>query len=66
MGDDVEDQLEICKNITSGVVEFPVDRPVDPLIEDMIRKLLTQDATARLGCVADGVKAVQRHAVYQV
>jgi CRP-like cAMP-binding protein len=65
VGDDVNDHLDICRRITCGVLEWPPDRPVDPRFVDMITQLLVQDPTARLGCMAEGCKAVEKHVVYE-
>ncbi|XP_064614765.1 cAMP-dependent protein kinase catalytic subunit PRKX-like [Liolophura sinensis] len=54
-----ENPFGIYQKILSGKIEFP--RHLDSVAKDLIRKLLHQDRTRRLGCMKLGGEDVKRH-----
>ena len=56
---DDESTFQIYKKILEGVIEFP--RRFDPKAKDIVRKLLSQDRSRRLGCMAGAGADVMNH-----
>jgi serine/threonine protein kinase len=49
----------IYEKILSGKIDWP--RHIDPVAKDLIKKLLVQDRTKRLGNMKNGTEDVKRH-----
>lgn len=54
-----ESPFGIYQKILAGRVEYP--RHIDQKAKDMIKKLLAQDRTKRLGCIKGGALSVKNH-----
>jgi len=54
-----ENPFGIYQKILAGRVEYP--RHIDQKAKDVIRKLLAQDRTKRLGCIKGGAQSVKNH-----
>lgn len=54
-----ENPFGIYQKILAGRVEFP--RHIDSKAKDLVKKLLTQDRTKRLGCIKGGVNTIKTH-----
>ncbi|KAJ8974336.1 hypothetical protein NQ317_005677 [Molorchus minor] len=50
---------EFMKKILSGKIEWP--RHLDPIAKDLVKKLLVQDRTKRLGNMKSGAEDIKRH-----
>jgi len=53
----------IYEKILSGKIDWP--RQVEPLAKDLIKKLLVQDRTKRLGNMKNGAEDVKRHRYFK-
>lgn len=51
----------IYKKILSGKLEWPKHTGLDPAAKDLVKKLLVQDRTKRLGSMKSGAEDVKRH-----
>ena len=49
----------IYEKILAGKIEWP--RHMDPIAKDLVKKLLVQDRTKRLGNMKNGAEDVKRH-----
>ena len=49
----------IYEKILGGKIEWP--RHIDPVAKDLVKRLLVQDRTKRLGCLKNGAEDVKRH-----
>lgn len=49
----------IYEKILSGKIEWP--RHMDPVAKDLVKKLLVQDRTKRLGNMKNGAEDIKRH-----
>ncbi|XP_017482092.1 PREDICTED: protein kinase DC2 isoform X2 [Rhagoletis zephyria] len=54
-----ENPFGIYEKILSGKIEWP--RHMDPIAKDLVKKLLTNDRTKRLGNMKNGADDVKRH-----
>lgn len=54
-----EQPFGIYEKILAGKIEFP--RHMDPVAKDLIKKLLVQDRTKRLGNMKNGAEDVKKH-----
>jgi protein kinase X len=54
-----ENPFGIYQKILAGRVEYP--RHIDQKAKDLVKKLLAQDRTKRLGCIKGGVNSVKTH-----
>mmetsp|Transcript_11463 Transcript_11463/g.22836 ORF Transcript_11463/g.22836 Transcript_11463/m.22836 type:complete len:346 (+) Transcript_11463:268-1305(+) len=59
-----ESPFGIYQKILAGRVEYP--RHIDPKAKDMIKKLLAQDRTKRLGCIKGGAVSVKNHKWFKI
>ncbi|PAA86766.1 hypothetical protein BOX15_Mlig000304g2 [Macrostomum lignano] len=53
--------MQIYQKILNGRFEFPVSAQADPQARDLVRKLLVQDRTKRLGNMKSGAEDVRSH-----
>jgi serine/threonine protein kinase len=56
------DPSSVAKKILQGRVDF--SRRMSPVMQDIIRALLTRDPSRRLGCLKGGIEDVMRHRFY--
>ncbi|XP_013787527.1 protein kinase DC2-like isoform X2 [Limulus polyphemus] len=54
-----ENPFAIYEKILAGKIEWP--RHIDPVAKDLIKKLLVQDRTKRIGNMKNGAEDVKRH-----
>lgn len=54
-----ENPFGIYQKILAGRVEYP--RHIDQKAKDIVKKLLAQDRTKRLGCIKGGAQGVKNH-----
>lgn len=54
-----ENPFQIYQKILAGKIEWP--RHIDPIAKDLIKKLLVNDRTKRLGAMKNGTEDIKSH-----
>eukprot|EP00743_Colponemidia_sp_Colp-15_P007738 GILK01008380.1.p1 GENE.GILK01008380.1~~GILK01008380.1.p1 ORF type:complete len:843 (-),score=95.85 GILK01008380.1:168-2696(-) len=59
-GKEDDGQVALCRRILAGKYSFP-PTVADPVIRDLVQRLLHPDPSRRLGCLKGGAEDVKRH-----